>query len=144
MFSDIISCWIAISLHRGTKVRKAEEDARKAEVAARQEERRRSFTDNVFNREAMPYVDPRYAAGMSPQPYGRDIADDLAREQQALIELIRENQKQVSELHKLMAQRIELEKMRIAAYQNARSGYSSEDSTRKQDALHQNQEEDKP
>jgi hypoxanthine-guanine phosphoribosyltransferase len=81
---------------------------------------------------------------MSPQPYGRDISEDLAREQQALIELIRENQKQVSELHRLMEQRIELEKMRIAAYQNSRSEYYREESARKQDALQKNQEEDKP
>ena len=122
----------------------AEEEARKAEIEARQEERRRSFTDNIFNPEAIPYVDPRYAGGMPPRPYGRDIADDLAREQEALIELIRENQKQVSELHRLMAQRIELEKMRIAAYQNAREEYYREESIRKEDASQPNQEEDKP
>ena len=123
---------------------KAEEDARKAEIEARQEERRRSFTDNVFNQEAVPYVDPRYAAGMPSHPYGRDIADDLAREQEALIELIRENQKQVRELHKLMEQRIELEKMRIATYYNARADYYKEESIRKEDASQPNQEEDKP
>jgi len=119
-------------------------DARKAEVEARQEERRRSFTDNVFNQEAIPYIAPRYTAGMHPQPYGRDISEDLAREQEALIELIRENQKQVSELHRLMEKRIELEKMRIAAYHNTRSEYYKEESTREQDALQKNQEEDKP
>ena len=119
-------------------------EAWKAEVETRQEERRKSFTDNIFNQEAIPYIDPRHIAGMSPQFYGRDISEDLAREQQALIELIRENQKQVSELHRLMEQRIELEKMRIAAYQNARSEYYREDSVRKQDALQKNQEEDKP
>ena len=119
-------------------------DAWKAEVEARQEERRRSFTDNIFNWEAIPYVDPRLASEMHPQSYGRDISEDLVREQQALIELIRENQKQVSELHRLMEQRIELEKMRIAAYQNARSEHYREESARKQDALQNNQEEDKP
>jgi hypothetical protein len=127
-----------------TETATATTDARKAEVEARQEERRRSFTDNIFNQEAKPYIDPRYAAGMHPQHYGRDISEDLAREQQALIELIRENQKQVSELHRLMEQRIELEKMRIAAYQNTRPEYYREESARKQDALQKNQEEDKP
>ena len=122
----------------------AEEEVRKAEIEARQEERRRSFTDNVFNQEAVPYVDPRYAGGMPAHSYGRDIADDLAREQEALIELIRENQKQVRELHKLMEQRIELEKMRIAAYHNARADYYKEESVRKEDASQPNQEEEKP
>ena len=46
------------------------------------------------------------------------LTEELRREQDALIELIRENQRQVAELHKLMEQRIELEKMRIAAYEN--------------------------
>ena len=46
------------------------------------------------------------------------LTEELRREQDALIELIRENQRQVAELHKLMGQRIELEKMRIAAYEN--------------------------
>ena len=46
------------------------------------------------------------------------ISEEIRREQDALIELIRENQRQVAELHRLMEQRIELEKMRISAYES--------------------------
>ena len=46
------------------------------------------------------------------------LSEEIRREQDALIELIRENQRQVAELHKLMEQRIELEKMRLSAYEN--------------------------
>ena len=46
------------------------------------------------------------------------LSEEIRREQDALIELIRENQRQVAELHRLMEQRIELEKMRISAYES--------------------------
>ena len=123
-------------------------DIRTTEEEAGKEEKRRSFTDDIFNKEAMPYVDPRLVdpeltVGATDRMYD-SLSDDLAKEQQALIELIRENQKQVSELRKLMEQRIELEKMRIAAYQNARAEYYREESSGKQEALRQDQEEDKP
>ena len=66
------------------------------------------------------------------------ISEEIRREQDALIELIRENQRQVAELRKLMEQRIELEKMRIAAYENTLAAERNNFSTAEQrKALHE-------
>jgi hyaluronan synthase len=75
-------------------------------------------TREIFNPEAAPYIDTQRIAQSLNKVQSTPLTEELRREQDALIELIRENQRQVAELHKLMEQRIELEKMRIAAYEN--------------------------
>lgn len=73
----------------------------------------------IFNPDAVPYIDTRRIAQTLETVHRTPLSEEIRHEQDALIELIRENQRQVAELHRLMEQRIELEKMRIAAYENA-------------------------
>ena len=72
----------------------------------------------IFSSDAAHYIDTQRIAQTLNNVQSAPLTEELRREQDALIELIRENQRQVAELHKLMEQRIELEKMRIAAYEN--------------------------
>lgn len=77
-----------------------------------------NVTKEIFSPEAAHYIDTQRIAQTLNNVQSAPLTEELRREQDALIELIRENQRQVAELHKLMEQRIELEKMRIAAYEN--------------------------
>ena len=72
----------------------------------------------IFSPDAAPYLDTQHLSQTLGEVHSMPLSEEIRREQDALIELIRENQRQVAELHRLMEQRIELEKMRISAYES--------------------------
>lgn len=89
----------------------------KSETPVAQKETPTEVVREIFNPDAIPHIDTRRMAQTLDKVHSMPISDDIRREQDALVELIRENQRQVAELRKLMEQRIELEKMRLALYE---------------------------
>ena len=119
-----------------------------ARIAAEQPSVTTKHTREVFNPDAVPYIDTQRIAQTLDKVQRTPLSEELRHEQDALIELIRENQRQVAELHRLMEQRIELEKMRISAYENTlaaereKAMYVQRDNTTQNDT--RKQEVDEP
>ena len=89
-----------------------------ADEVSNQTEIEAKHVRETFSPDATPYIDTQRIAQTLNKVHSTPLSEEIRREQDALIELIRENQRQVAELHKLMEQRIELEKMRLSAYEN--------------------------
>lgn len=101
-----------------TAVTQATEKKPAADEIAEQTATAEKRVRKIFNPEAVPYLDTRHLSQTLDKVHSSPLSEEIRREQDALIELIRENQRQVAELHRLMEQRIELEKMRISAYES--------------------------
>ena len=89
-----------------------------ADEVSNQTEIKAKRVREIFSPDATPYIDTQRIAQTLNKVHSTPLSEEIRHEQDALIELIRENQRQVAELHKLMEQRIELEKMRLSAYEN--------------------------
>ena len=95
----------------------------------------------IFSPDAAPYLDTRHLSQTLGEVHRMPLSEEIRREQDALIELIRENQRQVAELHRLMEQRIELEKMRISAYESTLAAErKNHNAAEQRNALHDQRE----
>ena len=95
----------------------------------------------IFSPDAAPYLDTRHLSQTLGEVHRMPLSEEIRHEQDALIELIRENQRQVAELHRLMEQRIELEKMRISAYESTLAAErNNRNAAEQRNALHDQRE----
>ena len=95
----------------------------------------------IFSPDAAPYLDTQHLSQTLGEVHSMLLSEEIRREQDALIELIRENQRQVAELHRLMEQRIELEKMRISAYESTLAAErKNHNAAEQRNALHDQRE----
>ena len=95
----------------------------------------------IFSPDAAPYLDTQHLSQTLGEVHSMPLSEEIRREQDALIELIRENQRQVAELHRLMEQRIELEKMRISAYESTLAAErKNHNAAEQRNALHDQRE----